>query len=348
MHNLEIINNLEVLIDWLGFTFFEFANPLDVVSYLGFNECDFAVSTGSNGYKSSLRHNMYSITVLYDGAENMGIHVNISGSAIGHAIETYIQSIKEPTPFGDYAIEYSDEDMATRYLRHINECAKFTRMDLAIDDKGCNYYSVDDVLQICREKRCATRFRKCRVENEFSFTGDDTGNTLYIGKRQSDVFLRIYDKRLEQIAKNGTDCSCEWVRWELELKKERAVKAVEYLLSGYCLGSVTIGILSNYFRVIVRDDSNVSRCTTDPLWECFVGGVEKLRLSISKTTKTISEKKDWIIKQCMPTISAVVASEFGDMSFITDRLEDSLYRNSKTVLDMVFSNNPALKESVLV
>lgn len=346
MDNLEIINNLEVSVDWLGFTFFSYSNPYSVLDYLGFDSNDFSVGNGSNGYKSALRHNIYPVTVLYDGREDMGIHVNISGSAISFAIDCFYDSIKIATPFGTYAVEYSDDTMMVRYLRHINECAKFTRIDLAIDDKGCNYYSVDDVREICDSDRCTTRFRKYRPEYERSFNEGMTGNTLYIGKRLSEVFLRIYDKRLEQIQKSKKDVGFDWVRWELELKKERSNMAVQYLLSGKSLGAVAIGILSNYFRVIIRDNDNVSRCTTDPLWETFVENVNKLRMTISKTEKTLDDKRKWIETQCMPSISAVIASDNGDLSFITDRLSDSLWKNSKSTLDMVFINNPKLKEEI--
>lgn len=346
MDNLERINNLEVLIDWLGFTFFIYSNPYDVVSYLGLSAGDFAVGNGSNGYKSALRHNFYSITILYDGREDMGIHVNITGSAISYALECYRESIKMPTPFGDYAIEYSDETMMARYLRHISESGKFTRLDLAIDDKGYNYYSVNDVREICDSDRCMNRFRKYRAEYERSFHGTVTGNTLYFGNRQSNAFLRIYDKRLEQIQKTKKDCGFEWVRWELELKKDRANMVVDYLLSSKPLGSVAIGILSNYFRVVVKNNNNITRCDTDPLWERFIENVEKLRLTVSKSEKTLESKKEWIVKQCLPSISAIVAYENGDMSFITNRLHDALWKNKKTILDKVFATNPDLKKEV--
>ena len=114
MDNLEILNKLAVSIDWLGFTFFAYSSPYDVLSYMGLCSGDFSVANGSNGYKCSLRHNLYSITVLYDGREDMGIHVNISGSAISYALETYIESIKIPTPFGSYAVEWSEETMMVR------------------------------------------------------------------------------------------------------------------------------------------------------------------------------------------------------------------------------------------
>lgn len=348
MDNLEILNKLEVCIDWLGFTLFAYSSPYDVLSYMGLCSGDFSVGNGSNGYKCSLRHNFYPITVLYDGREDMGIHVNISGSAISYALEAYAETIKIPTPFGSYAIEWSEETMMVRYLKHIAEMAKFTRIDLAIDDKGCNYYSVNDVREICDSDRCMTRFRKYRPEYERSFNGSITGNTLYIGKRQSEIFLRIYDKRLEQIQKTKKDCGFDWVRWELELKKDRANMAVNYLLSGKALGTVAIGILSNYFRIVIKDSNNITRCSTDPLWDAFVENVEKLRLTVNRVEKSLESKKEWIVKQCLPSISAVVAYENGDMSFITNRLHDALWKNKKPILDKVFTTNPSLKEEILL
>lgn len=345
MYNMENINNLDVLIDWLGFTFFSFSNPYDVLHYLGFIESDFTVSNGSYGYKSSLRHNIYPITILYDGTENMGIHVNISGSGFSVALDAYINSLKEMSPWGTYCFEYREEGYLISYLRYLNENVKFTRIDLSIDDKGCNYFSVDDVLNICNDGRCSTRFRSFRSERECSFNGCVTGNTLYIGKRSSECFLRIYDKKLEQKSKLNNDVGYEWVRWELELKKNRAQAVVDHLLAGNCLGFVAVGILSNYFRVVICDDSNKTRCSTDPLWAKFISGVEKLRLFVNRVSKTISEKKNWIIKQCLPTISAVCYFEHGDLGFILDHLSDALYRNSKSVLDIVFKENNVLMNS---
>lgn len=347
MHNLDDINKLEVSIDWLGFTVFDFSGPMDVVTWLGFNESDFSLCNGGYGYKASLRHNLYSIVIFYDGNENMGIHIDISGSAVSPAVDSYIDSCKEPTPFGGYAVEYQEEGYMMAYLRYLNECAKFTRLDLAIDDKGGNYYSVDDVKEICENGRCASRFKGYRMVSESKFSSKGkTGNTLYIGDRSSSCYLRVYDKRLEQIKKLGEDVGFPWTRWELELKKERAQKAVDILLSGSGLGSVAVGVLSNYFRVIVRDDSNVSRCSTDSVWQAFISGVDKLRLSMRKVVKTLEEKKEWIKRQCAPSIAAVCASEGGDLGFILDDMRDALFRNSKAVLDMVFMKNPELRKGV--
>ncbi|MBD5394350.1 MAG: replication initiation factor domain-containing protein [Lachnospiraceae bacterium] len=343
MHNVENINNLEVSIDYLSFTVTSFISPYDVLVFLGFNQSDFSVCNGRYGYKSSLRHNIYPITVLYDGNENMGIHVDISGSGISPMIDVYKNSIlKGSTPWGTDAFESPDEGYVNSFLHYLYDFVKFSRIDLAIDDIGCNYYSVNDVFDICRTRRLVSRFKGYEFTTGEKFADGVSGNTLYVGKRSSDCFLRIYDKRLEQKEKIGDDVGYDWVRWELELKHNRAQKAVDSLLSGVGLGELSIGILSNYFRVIICDDSNTTRCSLDPVWKKFVEGVSKIRLFCKEIEKTLDRKKQWIKKQVLPSIAAVCASEHGDLSFITDYLSDALWQNSKPVLDLVFKENPSL------
>lgn len=350
LSNVDFHNDLRVVCDWLAFTFKDFAKPQDVMELFGFDISDFSVCNGMNGYKCSYRHSLYPVAILFDGSENMGIHVRVSGSAVPFVLESYKTTLLRSTPWGD-AYELF-EDSPSALLRDFFRCivehgGSGTRLDLAVDDIGCNYYSVDDVREICDSDRCCTRFRKYRQDVEKDFHGDTSGNTVYIGKRQSDVFLRVYDKQLEQNSK-GESVSYPWVRWELELKQERARKAIELLISGCELGELTMGILSNYFRVIVRDNDNVSRCSTDSLWERFMAGVSKLKLSDTKVLKSLEKTKRWIVRGVMPSISAIAAAEGGDLGFIFNNLESSLYRNKRPVLDMVFASNPALKEALLI
>ena len=48
------------------------------------------------------------------------------------------------------------------------------------------------------------------------------------GSRQSESYLCVYDKRMEELSK-GHETLMPWVRCELELKKERAELASSYL-----------------------------------------------------------------------------------------------------------------------
>lgn len=348
MQSVEVVNELECLIDWIGVTFFEFASPVDVLSYLGFSDSDFSVSRGRNGYKSSLRHNLHNISVLYDGSEDMGFHVDISGSAISFALDAYINSLAELTPWGTYAPEMFDNNSMVEYLRHIVECGKLTRLDLAVDDKGCHYFSLDDVLQVCDSDRLVTKFHGYCLNRSRDFGGEVTGNTVNFGSRNSLAFLRVYDKKLEQNRGGKNPVDFDWIRWELELKKERAQTAAELIISGENIGSVIMGILGNYVRIIERDNENVSRCSVDPLWEKFMEGIKRLKMTVHRVEKTVEQIKGWIVKQCLPSIALVSAYESGDLSFIFRNMTDALFKNSKSKLDMLFSYNPDLKEGFVL
>ena len=52
--------------------------------------------------------------------------------------------------------------------------------------------------------------------------GTPSGETLYLGSPHSQTLLRIYDKRAELQAKGREDWESYGIRWELQLKQERA------------------------------------------------------------------------------------------------------------------------------
>ena len=77
---------------------------------------------------------------------------------------------------------------------------------------------------------CVSHFRKSQLIAGLDLgSGADTGKTICMGSRQSDTYLRIYDKAAEQRAK-GKVIEGTWVRWEMEWKDERA-QAVGLALS---------------------------------------------------------------------------------------------------------------------
>lgn len=58
------------------------------------------------------------------------------------------------------------------------------------------------------------------------------GSTVYVGKRSSSRFLRIYDKRQEMIARHNVDVGYEWCRVELEVKRDAVSDYVNCLKMG--------------------------------------------------------------------------------------------------------------------
>ncbi len=109
--------------------------------------------------------------------------------------------------------------------------------------------------------------------------------------------MRVYDKQLERnrkLSATGTHIDNPWVRWELELKNDRAVSVSKMLTSGIPLGAVAVGVLGHYMRMIELDDINRSRCSTYPVWADFMDGVSSLKITVPKYEKTMDEKKTWI------------------------------------------------------
>ena len=83
-------NGLSVCVDWLAFTITELSSVRQVIEFLGFDLIQFSQAPrGAMGYKSMYKLDGYPVSVLYDGSEGMGIHVNISGSAVAYCIDAY-------------------------------------------------------------------------------------------------------------------------------------------------------------------------------------------------------------------------------------------------------------------
>lgn len=336
--NVAFRNGLSVLVDWLSFTLKESVEPTDAFQLLGYSSADFhPLPSGRYGYKSAYVHRMNAgFTVLYDGNDNMGVHVDISGGALDDVLRNYHDKRCVLTPFGDMAYDVDDfaSTVFADLLKDICSTGKITRLDLAIDDMGAEHFTMDELQHIFDSGSCVTRFREYRQQKSKSFTGKVTGNTFYLGSRTSMCMVRIYDKKLEQNAKlkktNEPLIEKDWIRWELELKDDRAVSAANLLCSGMALGDVVIGIISNYIRFIEHDKAKRSLCTTMKKWEDFVSGVVGLKLYRRPELKTIDDKKAWLWYQVAKSITAVVKADGGDMTFLY-----SLITHGNEIMDNV-------------
>lgn len=335
-------NGLRVVIDWLAFTVPEPDMTLqELAELLGFGLQDFTqLEHGGMGYKSALRLKGYPITIYYDGNENMGKHVVIAGSAISEAMNAYKESLLTPGPFGPYYDKPFDASFLSQWLTAISSIGKITRLDLAIDDLGETYFSMDSLSEIFENHAFVSKARKWNEQISHVSDADNTkiGHTIYLGKRESAVFLRIYDKALEQ-----GSTSIPWTRWELELKEDRAVKAAELLIAKDNLGSVCIGILSNCLRLILPDSNNRSRCSVNPTWEMFLDGVQSLKLYVAPPAKSIEEKEAWLRKQAAPSLALVVLAHGGEINFLENLVYDGCTRLNKSHIDTLNRYDPSCR-----
>lgn len=338
-------NGLTVSVDWLTFTLFDVSTVQEVISFLGYNVSDFSnCEHGARGYKKMLKCSDCNLYILYDGNDDMGIHVQITGSSISTVINHFKTTLEIDTPFGTGY----DIDFESTFLRELlksirNLGGKISRLDLAVDDVGCQFFTVDEVADLHYKNRVVTKtrtFEMIKSDRDMK----NTGSTVYFGNRKSDIMLRVYDKQLEQKGKlqtalNGAEIP-PWVRWELELKSDRAISAVDSIISGMDLGEVVVGILSHYIRFIELNNSNRSRCSIMNKWQSFIDGIKPLKLSFPAREKTMADKENWIDKQCAPTIYAILIHHGGDMESLYRILDSGRSRMKKSLYDLAVSSAP--------
>lgn len=334
-------NGLEVSVDWLSFTFLDSKSPECALELLGYDKEEFRLrSCGRFGYRKSMEHIMHSIFISFDGSEDMGVHVDISGSGIHDVLEHYYKGRMTSTVFGEaYEVESFDSVIMNDFLKDIQAIGQVTRLDLAADDFGANYFNVPELIDLFTAGRYVSKFRKWRQETERNSHAEITGNTIYFGKRVSECMLRVYDKQLEQNAKLEKKeeplIETAWVRWELELKGSYAERAVRFLINGMQLGELITGVLSNYLRLIEDDNVRKYRCSTTQKWLDFIAGVSQCRLYQKPEPKTIDDSLEWLRRQVSPTLAAVCLAFDGDMEFIYQLLDLGKLRFSRRHMDMI-------------
>lgn len=325
-------NGLSVCCDWISFTLPYEYSVADVVDFLGFSSAEFVLMpVGSYGYRNCSKLADGSVRILSNGTEEMGIHVDIPSKDILIVLNRFHTARTGSTPFGSgFNVSDFNYNVFQEFLTQIIQFGgHFTRLDLSIDDQ-IGYFTLNDIYNLCVDAAFSSRFHKWSSENSHDNNGNVIGWTLYFGSRKSDTFLRIYDKKLEQNSKNDGSCPLvnhNWVRWELELKNDRANIAVALLLNG-SLSQVTCGILSNYIRFIIKDDNNKTRCTTLPAWDEFISDVQKLSIYVAPETLTLDDTKTWLKKQVSRSLAFIVASDGGVLDFVYDLLNLGAYKLS--------------------
>ena len=334
-------NGLYVSIDWLSFTLKQYSDVLDVIEFLGFTPKDFKeIGFGGNGYRNRLEHvTADSLKIYFEPSkEDMGIHIDVSGGAISVLLESY-STIRTPFGRGRFVDNFEKSMSAQLYsenlvhlLADVLEIGHFTRIDLAIDDFGTNYYSTVDLIKKRDTHSIVSKWRRVRNLENDTLENERMGHTVYFGSKESEIMLRVYDKQLEQ--NDGLSPDSEkyihtpWTRWELQLRGERANQTAKHLLTGKTVGSVAIGILSHYFRIIEHDDCNRSRCSNELKWDLFISEVEKLSLTVRKCERTLEIKEQVLERQYGGRMAMLVLAHGGDITFLHDMAHRNMHRMS--------------------
>lgn len=191
-----------LVIDWFAITVWDSDSvrgfAIDFVnSILGFTAWGKARS-GSRGYR--WRHDGLEGSNLYLGVRDLEhgehAHLELTGSAC--ALVNWEQKLKN----------------LFQWL-HINDIKyRITRLDIAIDHQE---FEVSQVWKACQDGDIKTRVRRNNITRVTDV--DHTGDTVYMGSKSSETFVRIYKKMVENHPLFANDF---FTRCETVYKDQRA------------------------------------------------------------------------------------------------------------------------------
>lgn len=341
-------NGLLASVDYIAYTVTEPMTVSDVIMMMGFSPAEFIeLPRGGFGYRRQLKNESNGISVLFEGAADMGIHVNVTGKGVGSLLSAF--KSKLDVTFDGSVYSAMDETVLGLFFQEVLKVGHFSRIDAAIDDKGGNFYSPGDVFSLYKNKQIVSKWRSVKRTDKYNDPETCAGYTVYFGSRESSLMLRLYDKGREQNNKHnpGDDgyVDFEWYRWELEYKDDRANEFAQVIIDGANLGRVVVGVLAYYIRLINLDDSNKSRCSNLEKWDKFVHDVQALRLCSEKKAKTVYDKLAWIESQVAPTLATLLLLYEFDTSFLYDIAQKNKYRISKSDWELIHQHRPDVYDS---
>ena len=204
----------------------------------------------------------------------------------------------------------------------VKQDGHLTRLDCALDDRN-SCVPLSTIRQAIEVGQCVTRAdRMQRISSRSIHTDTPSGETLYLGSPQSQTMLRIYDKRLESQAKQREDWQDYGIRWELELKKDRAQgcgQVLSYLEETDWLEFI-VGVLRGYvdFRDTTRDEEEEFRYRAPLLdwWLLLTDGFKKGRLVVEKEAQTLPKVKRWVSQSVAPMLAVIYAEHPGGQGWL--------------------------------
>lgn len=301
-------------VDWVQVTFKNFNSTQKIYEILGLDPGMFSeLPRGGLGYRKCSGFN--NIKIFYDGREDMGVHLQISGTGC-----------REYEHFGQYS-------WITLFQTIIGAGGQFTRCDLAIDDvsKGNRklFFNVESIARRVSKGLLISKFKESdeRLKRDIA-TGQSKGMSIYFGSEKSAIRVRMYDKKQEQGDKTPEDIE-EWVRTEIQARDERAQKIAELIAFSKeeTFGTVSKGILKHYLRFLVKGkDKNKSRWKTAPFWEKFLGEVEATKLTVAPKIKTIENSMHWLENNVSPTMAMIYEATGGNIEVFEGLIRKGLVK----------------------
>ena len=172
-------------------------------------------------------------------------------------------------------------------LRELFCNAELSRADIALDGAGFTPREAASWVR-AGNVRCKSKRRKF-----YEDLGGGDGETLQLGSRSSERFLRVYDAR-------------GFTRVELELKGEAARGFRSVLLAPLDdFAGLALGVVRDFVDFVdASQDANVSRAPLLSSWESLVAHVERVKLVLrGRAAPSLERVTEWMEVQ----VSAMLA-----------------------------------------
>lgn len=286
-----------ILIDWLTFSVKDM-DYVSVISWLGLSDVDWEQKGGRRGYSSSKLFGK--IWIMYDGREDMGVCIDMSG-----------QGCRQYETSGNRSLE----SLVTEVSKMEN--ANITRLDIAYDDidkNGDGLLNVCKIERLVRIDRYISKFGK--KSGEWSGKHNDGSEkaplaySVYFGSPQSHVRFRIYDKAMER---GGLDY--HWVRFEIQFRDEQAYN---FITTPGKIGFKFSGVINNYLRFITpnKNDTNRRRWASPDWWTNFLSHTEKISVFTKKDVEyNLDKVQRYVLDQAGNSIKTLISC-VGWMKFL--------------------------------
>ncbi len=249
-------------IDWLAFSAvgtYDANHPAIAYKYETWSWME---GKGSYGYDKSISTSDGCRIMWSSTRQDMGTYISYSGKALN----AYLSREIYPT------------DIMQAHVSNGDVCK---RIDLAIDVSN-SAIEIADLYDLLKRGLADTTAKK------YSLITSNTGDTLYVGSRESEQFLRIYDKAKEQ-----GDMATDKKRIELEIKGDRS-KQICAILSDATIESADRRTRALINSVIVFDSE---------IWREIMG-TDAQGLARSKDNDSDTEK--WLLEQVAPAMARYI------------------------------------------
>lgn len=269
-----------ILIDWLSITS-KTMTPEDMMKLIGITSGWQLMDRGVRGYGA--RYYNGSISIHFGGMQD-----NVWLEFSGQGCRTF-----------ESESVHKDYDVIFDALIKPENSMKLTRLDIAYDD----FIGVLDMYKIAmdtmpyNEEPSKRRWKSKLNHTDVHFSTN--GTSCYVGSVKSLVLIRFYDKLAERLAKmrgredreKVKESIPHWVRCELQLRDDRALEFVKYLMgqdpitkieAPLTLGQAFRGVMENYldygYEVAARGNPNKMVWHRFKYWQDFLQDAEKLSL----------------------------------------------------------------------